>query len=45
MGSISTLSNPTFSISSLMRWMTRFSSQLSLGMAIMSRRNLVISFS
>ena len=42
-GSISTLSKPTFSISCLMRKTTSFSCALSLGIAIMSRRNFVIS--
>jgi hypothetical protein len=42
MGSISTLSNPTASISCLILKMTFFSSALSLGMAIISRKNLAI---
>ena len=41
--SISTLSKPSFSISALMHITTSFSSQLSLGWEIMSRRNRDIS--
>ena len=42
-GSISTLLNPTFSISSLILMICPFSPQLSPGMRTRSRRNLVIS--
>ena len=41
--STSTLSKPTFSISALMQATTSFSSQLSLGWEIISRRNRTMS--